>query len=816
MLLWLPRGEDGFDAPVPGEIRPGEANRGLAGIDGFGAPVVAPVASDQVHEAIGVEVGGGEALPPSGQVVEPGEVGWREHAAIIAPDPDGTGLGGGHEVGVAVEVDVREEGAGDESGGVHGTGLGPFAVALGEPSGRSGGRPLTGDAAVADEQFQLAIAVEVCRGECTRVQAARDGFNSVPAGAAAEDGGIARFRGIAGHEPSARRTRGEDGDSVARRWAGEGRGGSGIRDPASGGIETSPMVRLVGPVGDEPLVDAIGFEVDPTDGRGAADDRAGKEGLAGEFVDGGGLLAVRRIEGDLGEPGFWGGRGGARLRRGGWLDDLVDTVRARIGDAGDAAAAPGYLEGECGIARSGGEGPNGIVRGQVSAAGDDFLRLRDGAVEDSDAGTDAAGVGGGAAEADGDAGRGGVVAKEGEWTVEVVGDDIEVAVVVEVADGHAGVDAGQLEIPGLAGVGERPIAFVAEGEERRGKGGEATEVGEAACCGRCRTHAGQFGQGIGMLHVVAVAGGEEQVLPTVEIDIEEDAAPGPFGGGDASEGGNLGEAAVFAGQVKGVMGDFRCVAGVLDGRREEACERVRTLPGAATGETAEHVGHEQIVASVAIDVRDIHAHGGKAQVTEGGAWGGAEPTAGLTDPDAVGGGGEVVADVKIGVPVAGEVPELDSQAPVGGRFAERLTGFVEEGARGPAHGCQPGPALVEVEEIAFAPFDEFDASTARRNDRDEPSFGRDLDRAVRLADRLNTQAGRIVPEGVRAVVRDVEVEVAIGVHVGHGHRAGAETTDQSTVGEFGEAGGAVIEEESGSASDGIDEEVEVAVAVDIG
>ena len=34
-------------------------------------------------------------------------------------------------------------GTGDEAGGVDGTGLGPFAVSPGEPSGRSRGRPLT-------------------------------------------------------------------------------------------------------------------------------------------------------------------------------------------------------------------------------------------------------------------------------------------------------------------------------------------------------------------------------------------------------------------------------------------------------------------------------------------------------------------------------------------------------------------------------------------------------------------------------------------------------------------------------------------------
>ena len=77
-------------------------------IDGLGTPIVAPIAGDEVHESIGVEVGGGEALPPSGEVVEARVVGRGEGTAVIAPETHGAGFRRGHEVGVSVEVDVRE------------------------------------------------------------------------------------------------------------------------------------------------------------------------------------------------------------------------------------------------------------------------------------------------------------------------------------------------------------------------------------------------------------------------------------------------------------------------------------------------------------------------------------------------------------------------------------------------------------------------------------------------------------------------------------------------------------------------------------
>ena len=86
-------------------------------------------------------------------------------------------------------------------------------------------------------------------------------------------------------------------------------------------------------------------------------------------------------------------------------------------------------------------------------------------------------------------------------------------------------------------LGERSIAAVQEGDIRRVEPGE-TSTQPQLFAGREAAAFGfgvEFAGDVGVLGIPPVAGGDEQVLEPVEIDIEEHRAPGPIGGVDAGE-----------------------------------------------------------------------------------------------------------------------------------------------------------------------------------------------------------------------------------------------------------------------------------------
>src|SRR5690349_18518845 len=94
--------------------------------------VEAPVAKDQVYLAIAIEIAGSDAGPQAGHFAEPrcrwgmaraahaegngkGHIPGAEAAVIVMKDLHGTPFTSQHQVGIAVPVQVREEGTGDQA-----------------------------------------------------------------------------------------------------------------------------------------------------------------------------------------------------------------------------------------------------------------------------------------------------------------------------------------------------------------------------------------------------------------------------------------------------------------------------------------------------------------------------------------------------------------------------------------------------------------------------------------------------------------------------------------------------------------------------
>jgi hypothetical protein len=290
-----------------------------------------------------------------------------------------------------------------------------------------------------------------------------------------------------------------------------------------------------------------------------------------------------------------------------------------------------------------GERAQRFIRGEVASAGDDFLGLNHGAAEQADSGSDAAGVGRKAAQAYGHAWCGGIVAKHEGGVVQPVHHDVEVAVVVEVAEGHALGDAGGAESPGGGDVGEREVTAIAEGNRRLA---ERRVVTECRCGPRVRG-AIHGVLGVQIKHVMGVAGGKEDIFEAIEIDVQKGDIPGPIGCGDAGKLGDFSKGAVAAGQEQRVAGQLRLVEGIVEWQRLLGTEGVGALPVPGGVVQRQHLGDQQIIVSVPVDVRGIGRHGRQAHVAPGQGRCGAEASLMVLNPELIAGAEEIVADVKV-------------------------------------------------------------------------------------------------------------------------------------------------------------------------
>src|SRR5205823_6858186 len=194
----------------------------------------------------------------------------------------------------------------------------------------------------------------------------------------------------------------------------------------------------------------------------------------------------------------------------------------------------------------------GVVAGEVAAARNHLLGLGDGAPGHFDLCTDATSVFARAFQADGNAWGGGVVATNPGGRVQAADDHVEIAVVVEIGQGHALRNSDRVEAPGRAEVFKRQIVTVVQ----RNTGSHAARAFRQAfqpgLGGFPSGGSADFSEHIDVLHVVVGAGGEEQVLPSVEVHVQKCDAPGPVRSGDSGELGNLSECAVAASEMERV------------------------------------------------------------------------------------------------------------------------------------------------------------------------------------------------------------------------------------------------------------------------
>jgi len=114
---------------------------------------------------------------------------------------------------------------------------------------------------------------------------------------------------------------------------------------------------------------------------------------------------------------------------------------------------------------------------------------------------------------------------------------------------------------------------------------------------------------------------------------------------------------------------------------------------------------------------------------------------------------KIIADVSVRRAVAVEIAKYHREDPILWRSLQRLTRFIKKGTTGPGDWREAALAIVYIEEVSFAQFDDFDSTLAKRH-RDESPGGRNYDLAINLLGPY-FKARRTVPISIRAVIGDV-------------------------------------------------------------
>jgi hypothetical protein len=443
-----------------------------------------------------------------------------------------------------------------------------------------------------------------------------------------------------------------------------------------------------------------------------------------------------------------------------------------------------------------------------------------GSAEEGNQGAHASGIAGFALESDGDPrGEGGVFVNAGE-AIEVVDHDIEIAVVVEVAEGNPLGHFVGGEAPVVADILEGEVAPVAEGDVRRiesvehGAEPQLFEFREALLVFQ---HLGAVGD-IDVHHVAFVAGGENDVFVAVEIDVDQDRAPGPTGCLRLAVPPNLGISAVATIQTERVAGVLRAVVDGADFEEDRRNVSNAQLPAGVL--LHHHVRDKNIHEPVTVEVADIDSHGEQAGVAQREPGDGAEPTVALIDPDPVG-RLEVVGDVKVRGTVTVEIAEHGGEPPIVEILLERPALLIQERALGERYGREPKAAFIAEQQIGFPIFDD-PPIIGQSETPDEIGLG-----GWPAVDELNHHFAtdlaalklclRMVTQGFRTIIRQVEIQISVPVDIGEcrggsgpGGVQGQGARDPS------EASVTVIGEDVSALTDAVHDEIEVSVAIEVG
>ena len=310
--------------------------------------------------------------------------------------------------------------------------------------------------------------------------------------------------------------------------------------------------------------------------------------------------------------------------------------------------------------------------------------------------------------------------------------------------------------------------------------------------------------------------GDQDILEAVEIDVHEGRRPRPVARLEPGVVGHLQPGAVTPRHQQRVAVVARAVVKLANRSRDrfslvEMNEPAHLLPG-------EHVEHQHVVVAVEVDVGKVDAHRRATRVAHGQPRHRPKPTAPVVYPKPVG-VAEVVAYIQVRREVAVDIAERHGKSPVA-RGGKRLSVLAGEGALLEHHFLEPAGAVVQVKTVSLRQFPD---EAARRHQKPvaEPRLEGGLpvdagDHPLAIPPPQREPRARVGDVHHIDVIGHVQVEVAVAVHIGQREARGRVVPRQPGVGRLGKPAPAVIHEQPRAGGDAVDQQIGMAVAVDIG
>ena len=774
------------------------------GAETFVTSVPSPVGRREIHPSVPIKVTRRHSVPPAHHLAQrhptrAARCGGNLHRSIprgepplvVSINPDRPEVAGQHKLGSSVVIQIGEDRArhlARRRKRLAGQRIDREGLAVAAKQKRVHRLRVTpGTNPSAHEKIEDAVAIHIrhrerapARFRAGQAVVHRVGGEVVDSGDAA--GGLAilvvRGAGDDSHRPVPA-SPAQDRRLIARDPLAQRRGGQ--RGKAAVGLidEDRQASSLAAP--DHQVIPAISVDIEPRHAGPELAQASRQRRLQGKIVER--LFVVRVLENsrNVGEQRGFGGDGGARRRLGSSLVHDAKGVGLHVGQDAAAAAAPGDFDGQKIGQGARRKDAQRLIPGQVTAARDHLLALhRHRAAAHHDARSDALGVGRAPLQLHRHPRGRGLVLQQRGRRIEVVDHHVEIAIVVEIRHAHALGNGLLIEAPFLAGLGELQVAQVPEGKVRSLQLGEHGAQPQLLLRGHGPRFLGRL-DAAHHVHVHAVPGeaiGDEHVLISIQIHVEKDRGPRPFGGLEAAEARRLRPRPVASGHEQCVPRSLRAVGDSPDGQNLRL--DVDPLAQPVKVPAAEHVQDEEVIVTIAVQIGEIDAHRGERGLAERQRGQRTEPPAPVIHPDAIG-RFEIVADVEIRRAIAREIAKHHRQSPIIRRRGQRLARLVQKGAIRPTDRGEVSaaivaqqhirlPVLIVVEGAAGRGFADSEGET-RSQCRVRHRHPVDADH-LRAA--INVAQGkarvRLVANGDRPIVADIAVEIAIAIHVGQRQR----------------------------------------------
>ena len=499
----------------------------------------------------------------------------------------------------------------------------------------------------------------------------------------------------------------------------------------------------------------------------------GQQSLTLEVVEDrvlGDLIQPRR---EISKKRFGNGWGSRRGSLGGFRHFHL-RLRRYVGNHQRAPGRPAGFDGKE-LRRSRGKHPHRIVTAQVASPRHEHLRLfGERARPNQNASPQTAGITARTAGPNQNTRGRGFIPEQRRRRVEIVLHHVQIAIAVEITQGHAMGNVAHIEAPLRRYVREREITPISKGHVRHGQPGkQLSQVQQLpGIHPPLILELFRLLNDIRIHHVELVPVGNQQIFPTVQIHIEKDRRPRPFAGRHTRQASHFGIRAVAPAQEQRVLRELLTL--IAPTRFMATGRKIIDLLTARLVIPTQHVQHQKIAPAIPVYIRGIGAHGKRGRMAQGARRSGAKPQGSpgrrFVEPKAVR-RLEIVAQIQVRPTIIVEVTKKHTESPIVRRRNQGLSRFVEKRAAGPAHRNKLPRSFVQEEGIGFTvllhPGRRHKKTTNQVWLRCGPTIVRDDPWPGWFLAQGEFPRG-IIANGVRPVVHHVEIQIPVPLSIGGG------------------------------------------------